>query len=345
MSAWAAEWTLPRGLLGAVVILSDVGVVPTARRRGLLHELMDRCLLESKARGDACIALNADSGTLYRRYGFAPATYAIGARIAAGRTALLEPIEPEPGTVEMLSDADVAEAAPALYDLARLRRVGEVERPASWWTGHLETTAGSPEPVQHAAVVRDSSIEGICSWRRRESIVPHELVVLELIAADDAAERSLLRLLAGTAGDAAVVLGDRPVDDVLVTLLDDVRAYRPTAWKDQVWLRLVDVPAALERRPYRADGEVVLEISDARCPWNAGRISLVVEDGRGITATTSSPAAASLSSSSLAAAYLGGTSFAALERAGQLVVTDPSVLGALDELFSVSPAPYCSTTL
>ena len=42
-------------------------------------------------------------------------------------------------------------------------------------------------------------------------------------------------------------------------------------WTDGLWLRLVDVDAALRARSY-ADGEpVVLEVGDEFCPWNAGR--------------------------------------------------------------------------
>ena len=40
---------------------------------------------------------------------------------------------------------------------------------------------------------------------------------------------------------------------------------------DALWLRLVDLPAAFERRGYAATDRLVLEVRDAFCPWNDGR--------------------------------------------------------------------------
>ncbi len=40
---------------------------------------------------------------------------------------------------------------------------------------------------------------------------------------------------------------------------------------DGLWVRLVDVGAALSARSYAADGAVVLDVADEFCPWNDGR--------------------------------------------------------------------------
>ena len=48
--------------------------------------------------------------------------------------------------------------------------------------------------------------------------------------------------------------------------------YRPRVDLGQnLWVRLVDVGAALAARTYAAPFEVVFDVADAFCPWNAGR--------------------------------------------------------------------------
>src|SRR5262249_59792346 len=57
-----------------------------------------------------------------------------------------------------------------------------------------------------------------------------------------------------------------------------------TVTRERPWmLRLVDAPAAIAARGYADDVrvEVPLEITDAACPWNVGRHTLVVERGAG----------------------------------------------------------------
>src|SRR5207248_9080077 len=61
-----------------------------------------------------------------------------------------------------------------------------------------------------------------------------------------------------------------PIDHPLLLLLAEPRRARFTLG-DALWVRLVDVEAALSARGFNAGDEVVLEVSDEFCPWNAGR--------------------------------------------------------------------------
>ena len=40
---------------------------------------------------------------------------------------------------------------------------------------------------------------------------------------------------------------------------------------DGLWVRLLDVGAALSGRTYPEDGELVFDVRDDFCPWNEGR--------------------------------------------------------------------------
>ncbi len=44
-----------------------------------------------------------------------------------------------------------------------------------------------------------------------------------------------------------------------------------TRSSDRLWLRILDLAAALQARSYDASGQLVLEVTDAMCPWNEGR--------------------------------------------------------------------------
>ncbi len=80
---------------------------------------------------------------------------------------------------------------------------------------------------------------------------------------------------------------------------------------DALWVRVVDLPAALSGRTYGHGGPFVLEVRDAVCEWNDGRWKL--EDGT-CERTDAEPDLA-LDVSALGSAYLGAISFTQLREA------------------------------
>jgi predicted acetyltransferase len=105
-------------------------------------------------------------------------------------------------------------------------------------------------------------------------------------------------------------------------------------------VRLVDLAAALAGRSYATELDVVLEVADERCPWNAGRWRLTgAADGAGCTRTEDA-ADLSLGVRELGAAYLGGTSLTELAAAGR-VTGSPAALQSATTAFAHSPAPWC----
>src|SRR5256885_13350236 len=86
-------------------------------------------------------------------------------------------------------------------------------------------------------------------------------------------------------------------------MVNDARSLR-LRLLDGVWLRLVDVEAALRARSYAADDALVLELRDALCPWNAGRWRV----GSKVERTDDEPDL-ELDVRDLACAYLGAFDF------------------------------------
>jgi predicted acetyltransferase len=97
------------------------------------------------------------------------------------------------------------------------------------------------------------------------------------------------------------------------------------------------VPAALSARAYAADPDVVLEVADVFCPWNAGRYRLA--DG-GCEPTDAEPDLA-LDAAALGAAYLGGTLLSELGLAGRVAELRPGALARASAAFRADVAPWC----
>jgi predicted acetyltransferase len=112
---------------------------------------------------------------------------------------------------------------------------------------------------------------------------------------------------------------------------------------DDLWARIVDVPAALATRRYAVPGDLVLEVTDAFMPEVGGRYHLAA----GPSATTCEPTRAAaeleLSIADLGALYLGGVRLATLARAGRVRELAAGALARADVLFAAERAPWCGT--
>ena len=106
---------------------------------------------------------------------------------------------------------------------------------------------------------------------------------------------------------------------------------------DGLWVRVVDLPAALSGRAYGQGGPLVLEVRDAVCEWNDGRWKL--EDGT-CERTDAEPDLA-LDVSALGSAYLGAVSFTQLREALRVEERRAGAIERADALFAWRPLPWC----
>jgi len=110
---------------------------------------------------------------------------------------------------------------------------------------------------------------------------------------------------------------------------------------DGMWVRIVDVPAALEARGYVGDGSIVLDVTDEFMPAFGGRWRLTVKDGRGSVEPTTDAPDLEMEVHDLGAVYLGGFSFDSLGRAGRTVEVTDDARARADALFRSTAAPWC----
>ena len=334
--------TVPGGPL-PVAGVTWVGVLPTYRRRGLMTALLRRQLEDLRAEGKAVAALWASEASLYGRYGYGPAAWMVSVALPKGAP-FSRPVPP--GGLRLVEPTDPA--LPAVYERAAAVTPGwfRRDRPA-WWTYRLfdgDSSRDGAGPLQAVLAEGDSGPDGYALYSVKggwDAGLPNGTVVVrEVVATTPLAAARLWRHLLDL--DLAATVTSRIVasDDPLLHLLADVRRARP-ALGDNLWVRLVDVPAALAGRRYAAEVDVVLEVEDALCPWNDGRWRLVGGlDGASCTATTD-PADLSLLVGELGAAYLGGTPLQARAAAGRVVEQSDGALHAASTAFGpLGRAPW-----
>ncbi len=327
-----------------------VGVSPSHRRRGILRSMMRHQLDDVRARGEPLAILWASEGAIYQRFGYGLATLSGSFEIARDRAAFARPA-PAMGTVRLVDREAALGIFPTLYDLVRSETPGMVARSEAWWrwaTLHDTDQARSANGMKFFAVYEaDGAVEGTAIYRVKpdwdERGPKGRLFAIEVIASTPRATRDLWSWLLDV-DLVTLVSGVRaPVPHPLQLLLAEPRRLGFTVG-DALWLRVVDIPAALAARTYGRAGELVLEIRDPFCPWNAGRWRLVAgEVGRGTVEPSTAPADLTLDAADLAAAYLGTFRFSDLAQVGRVGEGTAGALRRADELFAVTRAPWCST--
>ncbi|HEV8565447.1 MAG TPA: GNAT family N-acetyltransferase [Actinomycetota bacterium] len=343
-SAASMRLGVPGGIDVPVAGITGVGVKPTHRRRGISTALMRRQLDDVRGRGEALAALYASEAGIYGRFGFGLATFTGSIEIEVGRSAFVRGYRPS-GRVRLLAREDALPLFRIVYDRARPLRPGAPDLDDRWfqwlffvgkrdedqppfWAVH-ESDEGEPD----ACVVYKVKHE----WPG--SVPKLELSVEFLIAATPQAHADIWRYVFDIDLVHHVKGWNRPVDEPLLHLLREPRRLGLTV-EDGMWIRLVDVPAALGARGYAGDGRAVFEVRDPFCPWNEDRHELVVEAGRAACGPTDDAPDIACSVNDLGAVYLGGSTFGQLARAGLVTEARPGGLMNVDGLFGCGVSPW-----
>lgn len=330
--------------------LTMVTVLPTHRRRGILTRMMGRMLDDAAARGEPVVALIASEAVIYGRFGFGLATTTAVYELERRHAALVHP--PVVGGRFRLIEREEAEAVlPAVFERVCRGRVGEVSRGPGWWARQL---ADRPDDrgglsraffVVHEAATGEPDGYAIYRLRQRWDATPeHTLHLQEVAAADPAVRLALVAFCCDVDLVSRVRLEHFPVDEPLRHALADPRRLKCVSLADHLWVRVLDVPAALSARTYGTEGRVVLEVADSFRPASGGRF--VVEGSpEGGSCRRADDVAPELlmTAADLGACYLGGTSLVTLAAAGRVREVTPGALARAEAMFRTAPAPYCDT--
>ncbi len=327
--------------------LTWVGVHPGHRRRGLLTSMIADHFGRSRARGEAVSTLIAAETAIYQRFGYGIGHHAY--KVSLPRGLKLPHI---PGSDDL--HIRLENASPAAHGAA-IRAVLERDtRPGSMAAVDdvllhdvLKDTAEArrdSEALRIAIVEDEQGPAAFAVFRRRlewEGTHPDgKGTTYAWAAVTPAAERRLLTVLADLDLMESFTLAVVPTDDPLLSWAPDIRSLKAEL-RDQVWVRILDVKAALEARAYASDVECTLAVTDAQIsenshPWHlrvVGGVASVERAERNATVD------ASIDIKQLSSAYLGGITIDQLALAGLVEEVNPGTVHAISDAFASPTAP------
>jgi predicted acetyltransferase len=342
-ASYPFELTIPGGQLPTGGV-TWVGVLPSHRRRGVMSELMRRQLHDLHDRGEPLAALWASESPIYGRFG-----YGISAPVMwfqADKSNFRLRGDPEPvGTVRLVERDEARAKFPEIREQVREKIPGMITRPDEawdiWYLADEEFMRRGRGPKFYALYERDGTPEAYAMYRIKsdwpEGLPRNELIVADTAAVSSVATRELWRFLFGIDLVAKVESFIFDPGSPLYLMVEDPRRLQLKVM-DGMWLRLLDVEAALRARSYAdEDAVVVLEVADRLCPWNAGRYRV----GRTVERTDDEPDVR-LDVADLASAYLGAFEF---ERLADSLRVEELTVGALaraSALFRTPRPPFCA---
>lgn len=332
--------TVPGGRELPAWAISTVSVAPTHRRRGIARELLESELRTAVDLGLPMAMLTVSEATIYHRFGFAPAAMAADLSIDTRRARFTGPVPA--GRVHLIDAEQAREQVDALYRTARLASPGEMRVWPRRWDqlfGVIDTKDVSKLP--RAARYDDEAGEpqGLVVYRMRESkesYSAHTAEIGYLMANTPDAYAALWRFMLEQDLTATVTASLRSVDEPVRWMLNDFRAARVSTY-DHLWLRVLDVAAALTARPYFAPLDLTIAVDDS-LGHAAGTYRLRPSE----VTRTDEPADLSLAVNELGAIYLGGVSATTLHRAGRITEHAAGAVQQLDAAFRSPVVPWLS---
>jgi len=341
-AAFAFELTVPGGQVKAAGI-TIVGVLPTHRRRGYLRAMMRSQIDAARALGEPVAVLWATEDTIYGQFGYGMASIAAEIDLPREHAAAFARVD-VPGQARLVSLAEAEPLVAPVYQRVARETPGMFVRTQVWWQDRLlidhPWRRQSGGALQCAVWEIDGEPAAYAFYRvnqafERGSSSGH-IFVVEAMGVSPEATHAIWRYLLGIDWLARVKAIFLPADHPLLLSLAAPRRLNFLI-REGLWVRLVDVAAALSARGYATGEAVVIDVSDEFCPWNAGRWRVA----RGGVEKTAAEADLCCDVGSLGCVYLGGFTFAQLSRSLRVRELRAGAIARADAMFYSGRAPWC----
>ncbi len=319
--------------------LTWVAVHPAHRRRGLLTSMIADHFVRSRSRGEAVSTLEAAETAIYQRFGYGLAAPTYSAQLPRGLT--LRDVEEVSALRVTIEDADFTRHMPIIEQVtARDTRPGAVVRfPGPMLAAHFQDPEEWREGWERKRFIIVQDDQGPAAF----ALFQRKLAFEDSQANGHGETDTWAATTAASAHRMWSVLGDLDLmksfgvsgvalDDPLVTLASNVRGLR-LRFRDQLWLRILAVPAALEARTYGADVDVTIDVNDSLIAENSHPWRVKVKGGTASVTHAERDATTDMriGIQELSAAYLGGVSLDSLAAAGLVSEGVPGAVALLSQ--------------
>jgi predicted acetyltransferase len=344
VSAFSLQMAVPGGVIlcGGTTIVS---VAPTHRRRGVMRSMMRRHLDDVLEHEEPIAALWASDSAIYGRFGFGLAAVGYYLKVARDHVAFHRGA-PDPAPVRSV-DAEEAQALLApFYDRMYSSNPGFYARSPAWWEHRVladekHRRAGG-SAYRYAVVDGVDGIDGYAQYRVTsdwtEGHGQGELRVNELFGTSAESWAGLWSYVLHHDLTGVIRADRRSGQDPIFDLLAGFR--RVSAKRaDTLWVRIMDVPIALQARSYSAPLDVVIEVRDPIGDCDGRYRLFATTDGAECERTDAEPDI-SIDAEDLGGIYMGRSQLRNLSRTGR-VSGDHRILAAADASFAWDPEPWC----
>jgi predicted acetyltransferase len=257
-------------------------------------------------------------------------------------------LEPASGDLS-ISRGTAAALMPEIKTLYRsfvANRILYLHRSGSLWLSNAIAEHTDGHPLYAAlCTAADGTPQGYVIYTLIGDRVEHrargqELEIRDLVALSLDAYRTLWSFLASHDLVGRIRWDRAPSDDPLPELLAEPRMLHQDG-HEGLWLRLVEIPAALRERGYLHDGETCFSVTeDPLTPWNDGTYRLTVHNGDADVERTSQTPQWHIDRKALASAWCGRHRLNTLANWG-LVSGDQAAIDRADALLATRHEPHC----
>ena len=348
MSAnFTLETSTPGGGSMPTAGVTFIGVRPTHRRQGVMAQMLENLHADGLKRNEPIATLWAADPAIYGRFGYGPATQRVSIDVPHQHSTLVNAPDDPSIRLRMTDVALDYKLTKPIYDAMRRERGGVLAIDERWHARHAYDPPHHRDGGTRAHTVLAEDDNGVRGFLRYslKSAWPNgfgagTVNIYRLMSTDAAAHAALWRYCFAADLMEKTRWWNVPVDDPVLTWLEHSRQAEMQV-RDAMWLRLLDLPAALSGRSYSTDLDITLEVTDRRIGQNAGTWRLSGGRDGATCERTNAPANISLDIRSLGAVFLGGATLVSHARAGWLDEHTSGSVAAASAAFRTELAPYC----